>query len=182
MSASGDIMTNIRKLTFAGVIAALYAALTIGLVFISFGPIQFRVAEALTVLPFFFPHTVWGLFIGVIISNIFSPYGLLDVLVGSSATLLAGLITMRIGLIDRDSLVMKILACLPPVIVNAIAIGAMLTWLYTGGDQMFAPFMFMSFFITFGLQVGFGQIVVLYALGLPLLIALPKLPFDRWGL
>lgn len=166
--------TRIRRLALSGVIAALYAALTIGTVFISFGPLQFRVAEALTVLPFFFPHSVWGVFVGVILSNIFSPYGLLDVIVGSTATLIAALCTMRIGLINRDSFKLKVLACAPPVIANAVAIGALIAWYTTDGGAAFWPA-----FATFGLQVGLGQLGVLYAIGLPILHFLPRTPVYR---
>jgi uncharacterized membrane protein len=163
--------TKLRRLALSAVIAALYAALTIGLVFISFGPFQFRVAEALTVLPFFFPHSVWGVFVGVIISNIFSPYGILDVIVGSSATLIAALCTMRIGVINRASFKLKALACAPPVIVNAIAIGALIAWYTTGGGDAFWPA-----FVLYGAQVGLGQLGVLYAIGLPILHFLPRTP------
>ncbi|MCL2409299.1 MAG: QueT transporter family protein [Oscillospiraceae bacterium] len=166
-----DGTTRIRRLALSGVIAALYAALTIGTVFISFGPLQFRVAEALTVLPFFFPHSVWGVFVGVVVSNIFSPYGPLDIVIGSLATLIAALCTMRIGIINRDSFKLKVLACLPPVIINAIAIGALIAWAYAGGGAAFWPA-----FVAFGLQVGLGQLGVLYIIGLPILHFLPGTP------
>ena len=95
---------NIRKIAFAGIVAAIYAALTLALAPISYGNVQFRIAEALTVLPFFFPITLPGLFIGCIIANLFSPYGLLDVVAGSTASLLAGLCTMYLGKINRESI------------------------------------------------------------------------------
>jgi len=170
--------TQTRKITFAAAIGALYAVLTIGITLfgfgmIQFGPIQFRIAEALTIFPFFFPFSVWGLFIGVIIANIFSPYPL-DIIVGPIATLIAALLTMRLGLINRNSLPLKALACAPPVIINAIMIGAMIAWVVTGGGSAFWPA-----FVTFGLQIGLGQLVVLYALGLPLMVVFPKLPFYK---
>ena len=161
---------NIRKIAFSGVIAAVYAAITMGLPFISYGPFQFRIAEALTVLPFFFPFTIWGIFVGCIIANIISPYWL-DIIVGPIASLLAGICTMQIGKIARGRVSMKALACFPPVAFNAVMIGAMIAFIVVGFEDMYA---FFSSTVIFGLQVGFGQLVVLYALGLPLLIVLEK--------
>ena len=77
----------VRKIAFSAVVAAVYAALTMLLAPISYGVLQFRISEVLCILPFFFPSTVWGLFIGCAISNILSTYGLLDVVMGSAATL-----------------------------------------------------------------------------------------------
>lgn len=163
---------DIRKIVFGAVIAALYIALTIAIAPISYGPVQFRISEVLTILPFFFPVAVPGLFIGCVIANLLSPYGMLDVVVGSVASLLAGLCTMWIGKVGRKrELSSKILACFPPVGFNAIFIGAMIAWLMVGFDDTGA---FLTAFALNSLSVGFGQLVVLYALGLPLLIYLPK--------
>ena len=159
-----------RKVAFAGVVGALYAALTIGLGFIGFGPVQFRVAEALCVLPFFFPFSVWGLFVGCMIANLLSPYPL-DIVIGSSATLLAAVCTMRIGKLRKNSISVKILACLPPVVINAVFIGALIAYYMAGVGGVGA---FFTAFLLNGAQVGFGQLAVLYILGLPLLIYLPK--------
>ena len=165
---------SIRKIAFAGIIAAIYAALTIALAPISYGNVQFRIAEALTILPFFFPITLPGLFIGCIIANLFSPYGILDVVAGSTASLLAGLCTMYLGKINRESIGFKALACFPPVIFNAIIIGALIAYSITGG---FIDF--WSTFILFGLWVGLGQFVVLYGIGFPLMVYLPKTPLYK---
>jgi len=159
---------NVRKIAFAGVVAALYAALTIVVAPISYGPIQFRIAEVLCILPFFFPFTVPGLFIGCVIANLLSPYGLLDIFAGSLASLLAAYCTMQLGRVNRETLVSKALACFPPVIFNALIIGAVIAWAITGGGAAFWPALLLN-----GLQVGFGQFVVLYALGLPIMVYLP---------
>ena len=126
---------NIRRIAFAGVIAALYAALTVAVAPIAYGPLQFRIAEALCILPFFFPAAVPGLFVGCVIANLISPYGMLDVVVGSVASLLAGLCTMQISKAGRERLPVKILACLPPVVFNAIFIGALIAWFMVGFDE-----------------------------------------------
>ena len=72
-----------RDLTLAAVLAAVYAALTMLLPIPQYGPVQFRLAEALTVLPFVCPAAAPGLFIGCLLANLLSPYGLLDMVVGS---------------------------------------------------------------------------------------------------
>ena len=163
---------SIRKIVFAGVVAALYAALTIAVAPVAYGPIQFRIAEALCILPFFFPITAPGLFIGCVIANLFSPYGFIDIIAGSAATLLATLFTMQAGKVNRGAIVMKVLACFPPVFINAIMIGAVIAWSIASSGEAFWPAMVIN-----GLQVGLGQFVVMYAAGLPLMIVLPKTRF-----
>ena len=99
-----------KQLTLAALTAAAYAVLSyFGSIFgITYGPIQCRFSEALCVLPFFLPETAWGLGVGCLIANLLSPYGVLDIVVGSAATLLAALLTARCQ--------KKWLAPLPPVI------------------------------------------------------------------
>ena len=160
---------NIRKIAFAGVVAALYAALTLMGAAVAYGPIQFRFAEVLCILPFFFPYTSIGLFVGCAVANLLSPYGILDIVAGPIATLIAALCTMSIGRANKDAIGFKALACFPPVIFNALIIGAVIAWSTTGGGASFWPA-----FVINGLQVGFGQFVVMYALGLPIMIYLPK--------
>jgi len=163
---------SVRKIVFAGVIAALYAALTLAVMPFSYGPVQFRISEVLCILPFFFPFSVWGLFVGCIVANLFSPYLWLDVTVGPLASLLAALCTMYIGKMrSRESIPTKAFACFPPVFFNAVLIGAMIAYIMISeGDTN----TFMSVFISSGLWVGLGQLAVLYVLGFPLLIYLPK--------
>ena len=80
-----------RELTLAALVAALYAVMSyFGNIFgLTYGGIQCRFAEALCVLPFFFPCTVPGLFVGCLITNLMSSVGPLDMVFGSMATLLA---------------------------------------------------------------------------------------------
>ena len=79
-----------RDLTLAAVVAALYTALSyFGNIFgLTYGPIQCRFSEALCVLPFLFPATVPGLFVGCLLTNLMSTVGPLDLVLGSLATLL----------------------------------------------------------------------------------------------
>ena len=84
-------------LTLAAAVAALYAVLGyFGDIFsLTFGAVQFRFAEALTVLPFLFPATAPGLVIGCLITNLLSPYGVADVVFGTLATAIAAWLTVK---------------------------------------------------------------------------------------
>lgn len=152
-----------RQITAAALTAALYVGLsylanTFGL---AYGPVQFRFSEALTVLPFLSPITAWGLFIGCVISNILSPYGVLDLIVGSAATLIAGLLTARCR--------SKWLAPLPPVICNCLLVGAMLAYYEAGFSGAF-----WGVFAYNAATVALGELAVCYVLGIPLLAALKR--------
>ena len=147
-----------RYLTRAAIIAALYVVLTYlaGLMNLAYGPVQFRFSEALTVLPFLFPEAVPGLFVGCLVSNVISPYGVLDLVIGSAATLLAAIWSANCR--------SRWFAPMPPVIANAVLVGAMLAWYEAGFGAGFpAAFAYNA------LTVGGGELVVCYALGLPLL-------------
>ena len=147
-----------RKLTRCALVAAVYVALTMlaNAMNLAFGPIQLRFSEALTVLPLLLPETAWGLFVGCILTNILSPYGPLDLIVGSAATLLAALRTA--------SCHRKWSAALPPVLCNAVLVGALIAWEQSGtADAFFPAFAYNA------LTVGAGEAAACYALGLPLL-------------
>ena len=120
-----------KQLTIAGIIAAIYTVMSLlSSVFgIAYGPIQCRFSEALTVLPFFLPEAIPGLFIGCIVTNLMSTVGPLDLVLGSLATLLAAIWTSRV----RN----KWMAPLPPVLCNAVIIGAMITWYEVGFTDAF---------------------------------------------
>ena len=150
---------TVHQLTFCGILAAVYAVLTICTSAISYGPIQFRVAEALCILPFFHPAATIGLTLGCLIANLFSTVSAMAIIVGTAATLLACMMTQRIKSLW--------LAPLPPVLVNAVMIGAEIAIVST-------PEAFWNGFVLFGAQVGLGELVVMYLLGLPLLLALRK--------
>lgn len=95
---------NIRKLVYSAVIGAVYAALTMVLAPISYGPLQLRISELLCILPFFFPAATGGLFVGCIIANTMSTAGALDIVFGSIATLLAAFCTAAMGKRARKTL------------------------------------------------------------------------------
>lgn len=165
--------SNIYKLSIAAIVAAAYAALTMALAPISYGAIQFRVSEALCILPFFIPSTAWGLFAGCAIANIMTG-NIFDIVFGSLATLAAGLLTAAIGK-RSHSLSSAFLACLMPVIFNALVVGAVITCAYNGMDIFSHP----QVFALNALQVGLGEAVVLLVIGLPLCRYLPQKRFFR---
>ncbi len=164
---------SVRRLTFAALIAAIYAVLTISTGFIAYGPLQFRIAEALCILPFFLPFTTWGLFVGCILANLLSPVGVLDVVFGSLATLGCCLCTAAIGKRwDGKSWGRCIAACLMPVVWNAVIVGLLLAM--TAGEEEGAK---TALFFLYGAEVGAGELAVMFVLGLPLMRALPKTAF-----
>lgn len=157
---------TIRDLTLAAMLAAVYAVLTMCLPIAQYSAVQIRFAEALTVLPFLFPAATPGLFVGCLIANLLSPYGLLDVVCGSAATLLACLWT--------QSLKNRWLAPLPPVVCNAVIVGAEIAWFEGGFTAAFWPaFAFNA------VTVGLGELAACYVLGSLLLTALPRIDFFR---
>ena len=156
---------NTKNLVLTAIIAALYSALTIAFAPICYGPVQFRVSEALTILPIFGLPAVLGLTLGCAISNI---YGVsigqtmaLDILIGTLATLIAAVITYNIGK-TKNKKIKYFVGPLPAVIVNAIIVGIELTFFYEG-----------SLFLNM-LYVGIGELLVCYTLGIALLFAIDK--------
>ncbi len=151
-----------RDLTLAAITAAVYATLTVLIPGPAFGFTQFRVAEALTVLPFLFPAAAPGLALGCLIANLLSPYGALDMLLGTLATALAAFLTMKMP--------SKWLAPLPPVLCNAFLVGGTLAWYEAG----FGPG-FWGMFALSGTGIALGEIGSCYILGLLMLTVLSKI-------
>ena len=108
-----------RSLCVSAVIAALYAAMTLLLAPISYGPIQLRLSEAMTLLPILLPQAVPGLFVGCLIANLYTGM-LTDIVFGSLATLLAAIGTY---LLRKKPL----LAAACPVAANAVIVGLVLS-------------------------------------------------------
>ena len=152
-----------RQLTTAAVVGAAYAALSMPGSFagLSFGPIQFRFAEALTVLSFLFPETAWGLAVGCFVGNLLSPYGLLDIVVGTAATLAAALLTRKCR--------SKYIAPLPPVLCNGLLIGGLLAFEEVGFTEKFLKAFWFN-----ACSVAISEAVVCFGLGLLLIRAMEK--------
>ena len=145
-----------RLMTESALIAAVYVALVLLFKPISFGALQFRIAEALCILPFFSLSAVPGLALGCLLGNFFSGAAMPDVLFGTLATLLAAILSYKL----RD--INKWLVCLPPILANAIIVPFVLQYAYGVPDGYF--FLFAT--------VGIGEILAVGVLGNILLLAL----------
>lgn len=154
----------------SALIAAFYVALTFlgnisGLSYVPVQLIQLRISEVLTVLPLITPAAIPGLTVGCFIANIAS-FNILDMFFGSVATLIAAYLTYILRNIKIKGL--PILALLPPVLVNAFIIGLEISIFFLNSQ----PF-WIGFFIS-ALQVGIGQMIVCYGLGIPFYLIVNK--------
>jgi len=143
------------KIARAAVIAAIYTVLTIILKPISFGYLQVRVAEALTLLPIIYPEAIGGLFIGCLVSNIYGGLGPIDIFLGSLTTLVAAFLTYA----WRKSW----LAYLPPIVLNGVIVGTYLSYLLN-----------VNILLAIG-SVAVGEAVAVLVLGVPLIKRLKKI-------
>ena len=158
--------TWIRKLTLCAVVAAIYAVVTILTSSISYGPVQFRLSEALCVLPLFLPFTGWGLALGCLIANLFSTVTVLDIVIGTAATAIGCLMLARC----RTTW----MAILAPVLCNGVLVGAMLAWVLFPEDLLRG-------FAICAAEVAVGELAVMLVLGLPLIYLLRRThALDRW--
>lgn len=177
-----------RRIAFAGILAAVYAALTIATSSFAYGPVQFRLAEALSVLCCFTPAAIPGMVVGCMAANLASFVSAWDFAIGSTATLLACLVTWFMskalrpeaplggeataenpgaGRLVGRKLLLVFLVPLPTILFNAVIVGAEIAWFFD--DRAF-----LSAWCLNGLSVGAGEAAVMYALGVPLLIWLLK--------
>ncbi len=154
----------------AALIAAAYVALTwvseaLGL---GFGAIQLRLSEALTILPVFTPAAMPGLILGCAVANAGSPLGPIDILVGTTATLLQVFCTRGLRRVKQKNI--PFLSLLMPVLFNAFFVGAEIGFLSTDGKS------FWTVFGSTALSVGIGELLVCGALALPLYQLIEKRP------
>lgn len=145
-------------LTQAAMIAAIYVVLTIVFQPFSFGQIQVRIAEALTILPLFTPAAIPGLYVGCMIGNILGGSILPDIIWGSFATLIGAVFTY---LLRKQG---KYIAVLPPIISNTIIVPLILRYAY--GILLPIPLMMLT--------VGIGEIISCGVLGIIIHSALKK--------
>ena len=155
-------MKDPKTLTRAAVIAALYAALTLLLAPISYGAMQVRVSEGLTLLPMLFPEAAPALFVGCLLANLLGGSALPDIVLGSLTTLVAALLTRRL----RGD---RILAALPPVVLNGLIVGALVHLLYTPEIPMALCMLY----------VAVGEAIACYVVGFLVLAAVKRVP-ERW--
>ncbi|MGM9619064.1 MAG: QueT transporter family protein [Oscillospiraceae bacterium] len=147
-----------KDLTAAAVVAGLYTALSLlsDVLGLAFGPIQCRFSEALCVLPLVLPSSVWGLTLGCLLTNILSPYGLPDLVVGTFATFLAACLTRRCR--------SQWTAAIPPVLCNGVLVGALIAFQQAGLSAAFP-----AAFLYNGVTVALGEVLACGVLGLALL-------------
>ena len=151
-----------RRLCRAGIIAALYVALTYIFAPFAFGPIQVRPAEALCMLPLFFNEAVPSLWIGCILSNLGSPYMFYDVVFGSLATLLSALGTYITGVLIKKDGVRFAVGGTFPVFFNALIIPFVIVFL-CGGDAGYSS-VAVAYFSS-AASIAFTETIWVYGLG-----------------
>lgn len=161
-----------KNLVFSAMIAALYTTLCMILAPLSFGLVQVRAAEALTLLPIFSFSGVWGVTIGCALSNLIgfftgvSIIGAIDIVFGTFATLLAALLTRKFRHVRI--LGIPVISAIPPVLINAVVIGAELTFIITPKEA------FATTFIINVVYIAIGQFLSCFILGLPLVWMLER--------
>lgn len=134
---------NIQLLTQGAIIAALYVALTVAFQPISFGAIQFRISEALTIMPLFTPAAVSGLFIGCLLANFLGGAVIIDIICGSLATLIGAVL----GYLLRKN---RWLVPIPTVIANTLIIPLVLIYGY--GEPL--PYYILALYLLAGETLG----------------------------
>ena len=144
----------------AALIAAVYTVLSLAFLPISFGPVQCRISEMLTVLPAFLPAAMPGVAIGCLITNILGGAILPDIIFGTLATLIGAVLTRLLtrGLLNSSqsgaSLRFRLAAVLPPIISNTIIVPLVLKFAYMYDDALY----FMAFTVCLGEIIGIGII------------------------
>ncbi len=165
-----------KKMVGSALVAALYFAMSLPFMTLNFGAVQLRVSEAFTLLPVFSPGAITGVTLGCVLVNAFGAatnaniLGPLDILIGSLATFLAALCTYRLRNVRFKGL--PLLAALPPVLFNAVIIGLELTFVISGGFNL-------PIFLVNAFQVGLGECIACFCLGIPMCYALEKTGVDR---
>lgn len=147
---------SVLFLTQAAMIAAIYVVLTFVFAAFSFGEVQLRIAEALTILPMFTPAAIPGLFVGCLIGNILGGAVLPDILFGSLATLIGAYGTW---LLRKHP---PVIACLPPILANTLIVPLVLRFAY--GITLPLPWMMLTVCIGEILGCGLLGCLLYYAL------------------
>lgn len=180
-------MKRNRFIAQAGIIAAVYAAVTLPVLMtpLGYGPVQLRLSEAVTVLALFTPAAIPGLALGAVIANSFmvaqiGAIALLDVVFGALGSLVGAVWMWRF----REK---RSLALAGPVVANALIVPAYLPFVLAGlGFYAFAPLgidvegNLLGMYLFGVVAVGVGQAVVVYGLGLPLAAALERTGLKQW--
>ena len=165
MSKGSKKLINIA---YTSMIAALYVVLTLISASLGFAysGVQLRISEALTILPVFSPLAIPGLAVGCLIANLASPFGLVDIVLGSIFTLISAFLTRKLRKIKIKGI--PILSPLPPVLFGSLGVSAIIL---IASPQLLnlETLCFLS------ISIGLGQFFACYILGIPLFIILNKL-------
>lgn len=163
--------TSTRFLVTGALVAALYVLLTYvsAALNLAYGTVQFRLSEALTVLSVVSGAAVPGLVIGCLLGNLTSPYGLVDIICGTGATLLAAVGSRLFARVRLRGT--PVVSLLMPIVCNAVIVGAVITFLAPEGFALPA-------FLSAALSVAAGEAAVVALLGMPLLLFLQKSGLD----
>ena len=164
-------MNNEKKAAFsaarlarAAAVAALYVVLTVAFQPLSYGAVQIRFSEALTVLPLYMPEAIFGLAVGCLISNIFS-FAPVDMLIGTLATLVAAVLTRYIAGKIKKPWLKFIAGGAFPVAINAVTVPITIL-IATNSKEYF----FFNMFTVF-----LGEFAAVYVLGGFLFFAMLKI-------
>ncbi|WP_312815729.1 QueT transporter family protein [Sedimentibacter sp.] len=135
---------NVQFITRTALVAASYAALTYAFAWMSYEQLQFRVSEILVLFAFIEPKYGLGLILGCVLANLASPLGVIDIVVGSFATLLAIMFIVMVRKLLGYNIKALIIASLGPVVSNALLVGLELTYLFS------TPFLLNAFYVAVG--------------------------------
>ena len=145
---------NTKQMTQIAMVAAVYTVLSVALAPISYGPIQVRIAETLTLLPLIWQPSITALTLGCFLTNLIGVHlgvtGPIDILVGTLATFLAAVCTWRFR--EKTIKGIPVISILMPVIFNGVFVGLELAW-------MLNPDNIAAMAVVYGLQVAVGELI-----------------------
>ena len=159
-------MFNSKKIAKAGVISALYVAISLLTYPFASGTVQVRIAEGLTLLPLFFVEAIPALFVGCIIVNVLTACALWDIILGSLITLTAGILTYLIGKIIKKHSLKIIIGGIFPVILNALFLPLIWLLLSSNVEEVY----YIS-----AIYIFIGQAISVYGVGTGVYLAVSKL-------
>ena len=165
-------ITLTKRLCRAGIIAALYVALTYAFAPFAFGPFQIRPAEALCILALIYPEAIPALWVGCMLSNLASPFLIYDVFIGALATLFAAFTSYLVGRFIKNTPLKLILGGLPTVLFNAALIPLIIVFLCGGGEGFSSAWIA---YLTYAGSIALTEAVWVYVLGTPLYFTVKKL-------
>lgn len=163
---------KIKNLIRGALIGALYFALTAIFSPISFKAFQVRISESLTLLPFITKDAIWGLFVGCILANFFSPFGLIDIIFGSLLTLISAYFTYKLRKTKH-----LFLAPIPPILINGFGVSFYITLL--SSENISLKNFPIKLYFSISLSIILGEAISTYIIGLPLTYYLSKVKFFK---